>query len=401
MLTDIKVKTAKTGDKPYKLTDSAGLHVLVCTNGSKLWQLRYRFQGRAKTASLGPYPLISLADARARRDDMKRQIKDGLDPVAEKRLAEDRRLSEETHSFEGVAREWHKQWAKGRTDRHASYTLRRLEANVFPVIGATPIASVTPMQIVRLVKGISERGALDISKRVFQICGQVFRYAIAHGICGRNPSAEIRPSDILPSRRQANYARLEPSELPQLLIDIEGYCGTPITRLAMKMMALTFVRTSELINARWDEFDIDAQEWRIPAERMKMRAPHVVPLSRQTIEVLQVLRSISGGGQYLFPGDRRRSAPISNNTILKALERMGYKGRMTGHGFRGMASTILHEQGFDHMHIETQLAHQERNRVSAAYNHALYLKPRHKMMQEWADHLDRCLGRNVVSLKQA
>jgi integrase len=250
-----------------------------------------------------------------------------------------------------------------------------------------------------MMKAIQRGGALDIAKRCYQMTGQVFRYAIAHGIAERNPAVDVKPSDILPSRRQTNYARVEAKELPALLRAIEAYQGTPVTRLAIKLLALTFVRTSELIGARWDEFDLQAGQWRIPAERMKMRTEHIVPLSLQAIQILQILHSITGKSELLFPGERNHGKPMSNNTILKALERMGYKGRMTGHGFRGLASTILHEQGFDHAHIELQLAHQERNAVSAAYNHALYLKQRAKMMQWWANYIDQQLSGNVLKFR--
>jgi len=216
----------------------------------------------------------------------------------------------------------------------------------------------------------------------------------------RDPTRDVKPSDILISRRPTNYARVDTRELPDLLRAIEAYQGTPTTRLALRLMALTFVRTSELIAAKWVEFDLKEEMWRIPPERMKMRTEHLVPLSRQAIEALRTLQVISGNSELLFPGDRNRTKPISNNTLLKALERMGFKGRMTGHGFRGLASTVLHEHGFDHAHIEVQLAHQERNRVSASYNHALYLKQRSGLMQWWADYLDQAIGRNVVPLKR-
>jgi integrase len=216
----------------------------------------------------------------------------------------------------------------------------------------------------------------------------------------RDPTRDVKPSDILISRRSTNYARVDARELPELLRAVEAYQGTPATRFALKLMALTFVRTGELIAAKWVEFDFDEAIWRIPPERMKMRTEHIVPLSRQAIETLRTLQMVSRDSELLFPGDRNRRRPISNNTLLKALERMGFKGRMTGHGFRGLASTVLHEHGFDHAHIEAQLAHQERNRISASYNHALYLKQRGQMMQWWADYLDQALGRNVLPLKR-
>jgi integrase len=228
----------------------------------------------------------------------------------------------------------------------------------------------------------------------------VFRFAIAHGHARRNPASEIRPSDILKSARKVNYARVDAKELSPLLKAIELYKGTPVTRLAIKLMSFTFVRTSELIGAKWAEFDLEAARWDIPAERMKMRTPHIVPLAKQAIEVLEMLLTLTGESVWLFPGDRKAEKPMSNNTILKALERMGYKGKMTGHGFRGLASTVLHEKGYGHEHIELQLAHAPRNAVSAAYNHALYLEPRAKMMQDWADFLEQTLrGGKVIPFR--
>lgn len=251
-----------------------------------------------------------------------------------------------------------------------------------------------------MMKKIEERGALDIAKRALQTCSQIFRYAIAHGVAKRNPAAEIRPSDVLASRKKEHYARVDAKELPQLLRKIEVYNGSTITRTAIKLMAMTFVRTKELIGAQWSEFDLDAARWDIPAERMKMKTPHIVPLSIQAITLLRSLHTLTGHSLLLFPGERDHEMPMSNNTILMALDRMGYKHRMTGHGFRGIASTLLHEQGWPHEHIEIQLAHQERNQVSASYNHALYLQPRAQMMQAWSDHLDAQISGNVVALRR-
>lgn len=236
-----------------------------------------------------------------------------------------------------------------------------------------------------------------MAKRQLQKCNQIMRYAVANNLAERNPVADVRPGDILPSRKKRNYARIDAKELPQLLKEIEGYVGGEHTRLALQLMALTFVRTGELIAAKWVEFD--SKEWRIPAERMKMRTPHIVPLSKQALGVLEKLRAVPYGREYVFPADTGKPTHMSNNTILYALYRMGYRGRMTGHGFRGVASTILHEQGWPHEHIEIQLAHQERDNVSAVYNHALYLKQRTKMMQAWADHLDAIQVKNVVPIR--
>jgi integrase len=401
MLTDTRIKTAKPQAKLYKLTDERGLHLSVYPNGSKLWHLRYRIEGKERTASLGKYPEVSLAEAREKRDQMRKLIAKGIDPVQSQKAAKEAKKLAQANSFEAVARTWFEGWKDARSTRHAEYVIRRLEADVFPVIGSRPVSEIQAPELVKMMKAIQHRGALDIAKRCYQMTGQVFRYAIAHGIAERNPAGDIKPSDILPSRLKTNYARVDAKELPSLLRAIEAYQGTPVTRLAIKLLALTFVRTSELIGARWNEFDLQAGQWRIPAERMKMRAEHIVPLSLQAIQILQILNGITGHSKLLFPGERNHSKSISNNTILKALERMNYKGRMTGHGFRGLASTILHEQGFDHAHIELQLAHQERNAVSAAYNHATYLKQRAKMMQWWGDHLEHLLRGNVTKIRKS
>ena len=400
MLTNTQIRNAKTKEKLYKLPDERGLHLVVFPTGSKLWQMRYRFDAKDKTASLGKYPEVSLAEARDKCDLLRKQLVNEIDPVEAKRVTKQVKKFAQENSFEAVARAWYASWAAARSPRHADYVLRRLEADVFPAIGKRPVSEIKAPELVAMMKAIERRGALDIAKRAFQTTGQVFRYAIAHALAERNPTADVKPSDVLASRRKENYARVDAKELPNLLRKIEGYQGTPVTRLAIKLLALTFVRTGELIGAKWEEFDLETAEWRIPAERMKMHTPHVVPLSKQAIHILQVLHGVTGHSTFLFPGERDHAKPISNNTILKALERMGYKGRMTGHGFRGLASTILHEKDFDHAHIELQLAHQERNQVSASYNHATYLTQRTKMMQWWANYLDQQLAGNVVSINR-
>jgi len=301
------------------------------------------------------------------------------------------------NSFESIARKWLAHWRTNKSPRHVDGTVRRLEADIFPAIGARPIAHIEVMDLVRVARNIESRGASEAAARALGVCGQIFRFAAANGYAQRNPASEIRPSDVLKPVKAVNYARIDEKELPELLTKIEVYQGTHITRLAMKLLALTFVRTGELIGAKWSEFDLDNARWNIGAERMKMRTPHIVPLSKQALEVLKLLQVLSGNSEWLFPGAYRSKKPMSNNTILKALERMGYKGRMTGHGFRGLASTILHEQGVNHDHIELQLAHSPRNEVSAAYNHALYLGPRAKMMQDWADYLDAGLKNSKIS----
>lgn len=383
-LTDTEIRKAKSKTAAYRMSDGGGLYLLVTPAGGKLWRWKYRFDGREKLMTFGSYPDVPLSLARERHGKARKLLAVGTDPMvkrkAEKAAAED--------SFQSVANIWLEHWQDGKSPRHAAYVKRRMEADILPCLGARPIAAIEAPELVAMVKAIEERGARDIAKRALETTGQVFRYAIAHGYARRNAASEIRPSDILKTARKVNYARVDAKELPNLLRTIEVYQGTHVTRLALKLMALTFVRTSELIGAKWAEFDLEAARWDIPAERMKMRTPHIVPLSRQAVDVLTTLRTLTGQSEWLFPGDRNAKKAMSNNTILKALERMGYKGRMTGHGFRGLASTILHEQGYNHEHIELQLAHAPRNSVSAAYNHALYLEPRARMMQGWADFLE-------------
>jgi len=377
----------------------------VCTwkvqpAGGKHRRWKYRFAGKEKRLLLGTYPTVTLAKARLARDAARRTLSEGVDPVQVKAEAKQVRRLQASTNFETVARAWFEHWKGPRSPRHAHYVIRRLEADVFPAIGRKSVSEVTAPQLLAMAKRIESRGAIDIAKRALQTCGQILRYAVAHGLLERNPAADVKPSDALKPRKKENYPRLDAKEVPQLLRKIDAYQGTYITRLAMMLMALTFVRTGELIGARWREFDLEAAEWRIPAERMKMRTPHIVPLSRQAIEVLATLNEKRHGvTDLLFPGERDHEKPMSNNTILKALERMGYKGRMTGHGFRGIASTLLHELGYRHDVIELQLAHQERNAVSAAYNHATYLKERRALMQAWADHLDELRrGAKVIPL---
>jgi integrase len=402
MLSDTGVRKAKPAAKAYKLTDGRGLHLLIQPTGGKLWQFRYRFQGKERTASIGSYPEVSLADAREIRDALRKLTAKGLDPIAVKRADKAAKLEASEYTFEKVARQWYEHWKGPKNPRHAGYVLARLEADVFPAIGSRPVAEILAPELVEMVKTIEKRGALDIAKRCLQMTGQIFRYAIAHGIGGttRNPATDIKPTDVLAPRRKENYARVDTKELPLLLRKIEAYQGTPTTRLAIKLMALTFVRTGELIGARWEEFDLEAARWDIPASRMKMKTPHIVPLSTQAIDVLKTLHTITGDRALLFPGERDHDKPMSNNTILGALDRMGYKGKMTGHGFRGVASTILHEHGFPHDHIELQLAHMERNEVSAAYNHAQYLTQRAAMMAWWGEFVELAGKGNVLPLRK-
>jgi len=400
-LTDTACRSAVCPDgKPAKrYPDAESLYLEVRANGGKYWFWKYRYANKEKRLALGVYPEVSLKQARLDRAEARKLLKDGQDPAQhrrEKKLAI--RLRAET-TFEGIARAWWEQWKGNRSPRHANYVLRRLEADVFPEIGASPITSITAKQLLAVSKKIEARGAVDIAKRAFQMSGQVLRYAVAHGVIERDPSKDVKPGDGLKPRNKSNFARVSEKELPELMRKVMAYEGSTITRFALQLMALTFVRTGELIGARWEEFDLEAGQWRIPLERMKKRRPHIVPLSRQALEVLRYLREVSQG-ELLFPGERDHEVPMSNNTILGALYRMGYKGRMTGHGFRGVASTTLHEMGFRHDYIELQLAHQQDDETSAAYNYATYLRERGEMMQHWADYLDAAKrGANVVPFR--
>lgn len=397
-LTDTTIRQqARPQAKPFKLSDSGGLFLYVTPAGSRLWRWKYRYGGKERLMSFGAYPDVSLAQARELHRRGRALLATGADPMAARKTEK----RADAMTFKAVAGKWFAHWKPSKTEKHAREVWRRLELDVLPSLGDIPANDLTAAQVRDCIKAIEKRGALDIAKRQLQKCSQIMRYAVAHDLAGRNPVADIQPSDILPARKKRNYSRVDTRELPQLLHDMDGYVGSEHTRLALELMALTFVRTGELIGAKWDEFDFDAARWNIPAERMKMRTPHIVPLSKQALAVLQKLQAISYGREYVFPADTGKPTHMSNNTILYALYRMGYRGRMTGHGFRGVASTILHEQGWPHEHIELQLAHQERDDVSAAYNHALYIPQRAKMMQAWADYLDALRVGNVVAMRRA
>jgi integrase len=403
-LTIKEIDKAKPSDRPYKLSDGGGLCLLVTPSGARLWRWRYRFEGKEKMMALGEYPLVPLSRARDLHFAARKTLAAGVDPMAERKAeaeAKQRRTEtqqrEAQNSFERVAERWWEWWSVGKSPRHADYVLRRLRTDAFPAVGHKFIDAVTAADIRELMLEIGGRGARDVAKRAHETIGQIFRYAISRGIATRNPAADFKPRDILSEANSENFARVNAKELPTLLLKMESYDGDALTRFAMRLMAYTFVRTSELIECEWPEFDLDNARWDIPAARMKMDTPHVVPLSRQAIEILRALKLLTGKGRLVFPGANDKNKPMSNNTILFALYRLGYRGRMTGHGFRGLASTILHENDFAEEHIELQLAHQKRNKVAAAYNHAKYLKQRAAMMQWWADYLDAQLAKGDES----
>lgn len=381
-LTELAIKAAKPAEKITRLYDEKGLYIEISPAGGRWWRFKYSVGGKEKRISLGVYPEVSLKDARGKRDEYRKIVAAGNDPGEAKKEA--KRTISGVQSFEDVSRKWWAHWKIGKNERYANYAITRLETDVFPEIGATPTNSVTTRNIIDCVRKIERRGVSDLAYKQLDKISQVFRYAIANELAERNPAKDVSPSDVLKPVKATNLARIPSSELPTMLKKIDEYDGKPVTVFALKLMAMTFVRTSELIGGRWEE--IDGAFWRIPKERMKMKSPHIVPLSTQAVILLADLRKVTGEGELMFPGER--TGAMSNNTILYALYRMGYRSRMTGHGFRGLASTVLHEQGWPHEHIELQLAHSERDEVSAAYNHALYLEPRAKMMQAWSDYLD-------------
>jgi integrase len=391
MLKDQQVKNAKPAAESYMLKDERGLFLVVTPSGGKLWRWKYRFGSKHKIMSYGQYPDLSIADAREIHQQTRTLHAKGIDPMARKREVKQEQRQQEAakdHSFRSVSESWLKHWGGNKSAQHADATRRRLEANVLPLIGSRPVGEIEPSEVVHVVRAIEERGRGDLAKRAFQVMGQIFRHAIANGITENNPVAKLRPGDVLKPTVKENLARVDAKELPALLRDIEIYQGKVITRLGLKLLMLTFLRTSELIEAPWSEIDFQAKRWNIPAERMKMPAPHIVPLSSQAIEVLEMLKKVTGGNRLLFPGEQDPSKAMSNNTLLFAIYRAGWRGKMTGHGARGIASTVLHEHGFLHEHIELQLAHMPRDPVAAAYNHARYIAPRAKMMQWWADYLE-------------
>jgi integrase len=398
-LKDLAVRNAKSKDRAYKMSDGAGLYLYVSPTGGKLWRWNYRFDGKGKTMALGKYPDVPLTAARIRHADGRSLLATGVDPMIQRKATKSEEKIALESAFANIAQKWLKHWEYGKSSRHVDSTKRRIATNILPFLGDKLVTEITAPNLVAMVKAIQDRGARDIAKRALETTGQIFRFAVAHGYVDRNPAADIRPADVLQKAFKTNYARIDAKELPHLLRQIKVYPGRHVTRIAIQLLALTFVRTGELIAAKWSEFDIESARWDIPAERMKMRTSHIVPLSKQTLDSLTELHTLTGSSEWLFPGEGRHNTHMSNNTILKGLERMGYKGMMTGHGFRGLASTILHEQDYPHDHIELQLAHTQRNAVSAAYNHALYLKPRAKMMQDWADFLEEELrGAKILQM---
>lgn len=384
-LTEIAVRSAKAELKAQKLFDGGGLFLLVTPRGSKYWRLKYRFNGVENTYSIGVYPIVTLKKARERREELRRQIADGIDP-AKKRKAEKRAR---VNTFEAVAREWFDQHSPNWTPGYAKLVRRRFERNVFPWLGSKPIHTLEAADFLDCLQRIQKRGALETAHRAKASCSEVMRFAVATRRAPRDPIVDLRGA--LPPARPTHFASVkDPQKVGQLMRAIEGYeAKVDAVSAALRLAPLVFVRPSELRCADWSEFDLDGAQWKIPFQRMKMRQPHIVPLSNQAVKILRDLYPITGPNGLVFPSVRSGARPISENTINAALRKLGYtRDEMTGHGFRSMASTLLNEQGWNPDAIERQLAHVQQNGVRAAYNYAEYLPIRRKMMQAWADYLD-------------
>ncbi|HJP98740.1 MAG TPA: integrase arm-type DNA-binding domain-containing protein [Rhodanobacteraceae bacterium] len=387
MLKDTELRALRPHQKLYRRADAGGLCIEVHPGGARYWRYRYRFAGKAKMLSLGVYPDVSLADARRRRDDARRLLQSGVDPSAQRKQEKLTAHLATVTALEPVAREWLA--GRGRlADTTRAKVLWMLETHVFPWIGSRPVGEVTAPELLAVLRRLESLDKLETAQRLKQVSGQIFRYAIATGRAERDPSADLRGA--LRTKKTRHFASItDPAKVGELLRAIEGFSGSFVVASALKFAPLVFVRPGELRKAEWQEFDLDAAEWRIPDERMKMREMHIVPLSEQAVAILKELQPLTAHARYVFPSIRSPRDPMSENTVNAALRRLGYDGdTMTGHGFRSMASTMLHEQGWNTDVIERQLAHAERNQVKAAYNHAEYLPERRKMMQAWADYLD-------------
>jgi integrase len=393
-LSDIQIRNLQPSDNDQWISDEKGLRLLIKKNGSKYWRLKYRFQGKQKTLALGVYPTTTLKEARELCIDAKRDVAKGVDPAAKKKQEKHDSKINFDNSFEILAKEWWEHQKGTWTEDHANRVWGRLKDNSFKIIGHLPINDITPQVIISIIRTIEARDALDVAQRVLQDIRRVCRYAVQTGRLMHNPASEL--SDILKSRKTSHRASLPREELPQFVKALSTYeeTGRLLTKYALQLLILTFVRPGELRGARWDEFDFEDDMWRIPGERMKMGTDHLVPLSNQALNVIQQLRPISGQYELLFPSERDRKKSMSDNTMRRAIFKLGYDGskanktKANPHGFRATASSLLNEKGFNPDAIERQLSHMERNGVRAAYtHHARYIDERKEMMQWWADYV--------------
>ncbi len=387
-LTDMKVQKAKPQDKPFTLFDGGGLFLLVTPSGGKLWRFKYRYDGKQKLLALGAYPEVSLADARHKREDARKLLASSNDPGAA-RKAQNQANTQKSETFETIAREWFKKFSQRWKETHSSRILRSLERDVFPWIGTQPIAEIKAPELLAVLRRVETRGTLDTVHRIRTICGQIFRYAVASGRAERDPSGDLKGA--IPPPQEGHMAAItEPVKVGELLRAIDGYQGSIAVQYALKLAPLVFVRPGELRNMEWVEIDFENAQWNIPAGKMKMKEPHIVPLSTQALALLTAIKSLTSASRYVFPSGRSLDRSMSNNAILAALRRMGYeKDEMSGHGFRAMARTILDEVlQVRTDYIEAQLAHRVRDPLGRSYNRTQHLSERRKMMQTWADYLD-------------
>ena len=390
MLTNSAINAAKPREKPWKLFDDKGLYLLIQPNGRRWWRFKYRFARKEKLLSLGTFPEVSLKQAREKRDAHRSDVANGVDPGV-RRIVEKSAVAD---TYEAVAREWFQTNLSKWKESHSTKILRRLEMYIFPSIGTKSVAAVTPKDLLDCLRKVEQLGNRQTARRALQICGQVFRYAIATGRAEVDPTSALRGA-LAPPLEVHHASITEPKKLGQLLRALDGYDGSLVVRCALRLAPLVFVRPGELRSAEWSEIDFEKSEWHIPAAKMKMNAKHIVPLSRQAMAIVREMQAVTGEARYVFPSARTNSRPLSDNALLAALRRMGYQqGTLTVHGFRSTASTLLNEQGKNRDWIERQLAHGERDGVRAAYNYAQYLPERRKMMQEWADYLDTIRGRS-------
>lgn len=386
LLTDKKCRQFQPSAKPFKRSDGHGLYLHVMPNGGKYWRMNYRYDGKGKTLSFGTYPKVSLKEARIQRDEARSQLQQGLDPSFEKKRARIKNLVSSGNTFQALASEWLDNRREGLSANYLKQLESLLKRDLYPLLGHYPIDRIAAPELLAVLRRIEDRGALDMAHRARQCCGQVFRYAIATGRAERDISHDLRGA--LKTRKTRSFSYLREDELWEFFRRLENYGGDDLTRLALEFVVLTFVRTTELRGALWGEIDFGKREWRIPAERMKMGRLHIVPLSKQAVSTLRKIETVSGTSEFLFPTSHDSRKHMSENTMLYAMYRLGYHSRATVHGFRATASTVLNENGFPPDVVERQLAHVERNKIRAAYNHAEYLKERREMMQWWADRLE-------------
>ncbi|EAO5171091.1 DUF4102 domain-containing protein [Salmonella enterica subsp. enterica serovar Virchow] len=392
-LTARQISTAKPTEKPYKLSDGGGLYLLVNPNGSRYWRMKYRYAGKEKLLSIGVYPDVTLAEARDKRTQAKRILAAGDDPSEVKQAEREAKNLAVNNSFELLALEWHEHKKPNWSSGYADDILEYLRKDIFPYIGKKAITDIKPMTMLSVLKKMEDRGVLDKLKKTRQACRQIFTYAIITGRAEFNPVTDL--AGALKTPKQQHFPHLMPTQIGPFIHAVNTYSGSKVTRIATLLLMYTSVRTIELRASEWTEFDLDNDLWQIPKERMKMRRPHLVPLSRQVKSHLLELKEITGWGKYVFPGRNDAHKPMSEASINQVIKRIGFAGKVTGHGFRHTMSTVLHEKGFNSAWIEAQLAHADRNTIRGTYNHAQYIDGRREMLQWYADYLDEQAGKTA------